>query len=103
MAVKAIEDCLNVVKFAAVAIIQAAGADGFQWTDLGAFLKSDEFQTALSAAVPEATEALAEAVSLGLMDDLELARYCYNFAVDIAAALKALPKPVVAAAVPAAV
>lgn len=92
MTVKSTEACLDVAKVVATEVIKAVMADGFQWTDLGAYLKSDAFQAAVAKAVPAVSNVPVEVASLGLMDDLELARYAYNFATDVVAAFKTQAK-----------
>lgn len=85
-------ECLYLVKVVALTVIREVKRDGFQVTDLGAFLKSAEFETALTAALTGVDEVPAELAELDLRDDLALGRAVYGVVTDVVQELRAAPK-----------
>lgn len=88
---KETQELLYVVKVAALAVIREAKKDGWQITDLGAFLKSAEFEAALSPALQGIEQVPEELAELDLRDDLALGRYAYSTVMDIVQELRAVP------------
>ncbi len=84
MSVKAIEDTLHVAEVVAVSIIKASKAG----RPLLGFVQSQDFQQAVSAALPELGQVPAEALDLTAIDDIELARYMFTTVADIVSAVK---------------
>lgn len=89
MSVKETTDILYLTKVIVLNIVREIAKDGFQVSDIGAFLKSGEFEKALQEAIAGADKVLGEVSNLSLMDDLSLARYVYNMAMDIVGEVKA--------------
>ncbi len=86
---KETQELLYLVKCVALPIVREAKKDGWQASDLGAFLKSAEFEEALGPAF-EGVEGVAnELTELDLRDDLALGRYVYGVVTDIIEELKA--------------
>jgi hypothetical protein len=65
-------------KAAIFAIVREAKRDGFQPTDMAAFLKSPEFEAAVSPALQGVEQVPAELGELDIFDDLALARTVYG-------------------------
>lgn len=85
---KGVEEVMTVVKVAVLAVLTAVKKDGWQPSDLGAFLKSPDFETALVPALKDAVEIPLELAELDFFDDLHLARAGYNMMGEVVAALK---------------
>ncbi len=92
MSVKETTDILYLTKVVVLNVVREIAKDGFQIADLGAFLKSAEFEKALGDAVTGADQVIGEVSNLSLMDDLAIARYVYNMAMDIVQEVKAAKK-----------
>lgn len=86
------EELLNLVKVMALAVLAEVKKDGWQPTDLGAFLKSPEFEAALGPALQDAPVAAQELAELDFFDGLKLARYGYGVMDEILAVLKTTVK-----------
>ncbi len=89
MATKETIDILYVAKVVTLSIVREITKDGFQAKDLGAFVKSGEFEKALVEAVNGADKVPDELSHIGLTDGLVLARYMYSFASDVIAEFRA--------------
>ena len=87
------EEILTLVKVAALAILKEVKKDGYQPKDLGAFLKSPEFEGALAPALKDAELVPSEVTELDFFDGLRLARFGYNVMDEIIDALKVAVKP----------
>ncbi len=90
--VKATEEVLKLTKVMALAVLAEVAKDGWQVSDLGAFLKSPDFEAALKPVVTDLGLVPAELTELDLWDDLELGKNVYATVQEIIAALKKLPK-----------
>ncbi len=86
------EEVLNVVKVACLAVLAEAKKDGWQPKDLGAFLKSAEFEAALAPALKDVEKVPMELAELDFFDGLRLARYGYGVMDDVLDALKGAVK-----------
>jgi hypothetical protein len=86
---KETQDLLYLVKVSTLVVLREVMKDGFQPQDLGAVLKSPEFEAALKEAMANVTQVPAELTELDLFDDLALGRYVYGMVTDIVAELKA--------------
>lgn len=80
---KNIEELLSLGKVVTISILQAVSKDGFQLSDLGAFLKSDEFEKAVGPAIQGLDLALQEASDIDLIEGLKLARLGYAMVDEI--------------------
>ncbi len=87
--VKETQELLYMVKAAALSIIREVKKDGFQLTDIGAFLKSAEFETAVVLAITGIEQVPEELAELDLRDDLALGRYIYGVVMDVVQELRA--------------
>lgn len=86
------EELLTLVKVMVLATLAEVTKDGFQPKDLGAFLKSPEFEAALGPAVAEIQLAPLELTELDFFDGLHLARHAYACMDDVLDALKVAVK-----------
>lgn len=89
---KETQDLLYLVKCVALPIVREVKKDGFQPTDLGAFLKSPEFEAALKPAIEGTENVPAELAELDLLDDLALGKYAYGIVMDIVQEIRAAQK-----------
>jgi hypothetical protein len=76
--VKNLKEVLTLGTVVTVCIVKEVLKDGFQVTDLGAFLKSPEFEAAVKPAVEGVEQVPLEATELDLFDGLELSRHAYT-------------------------
>lgn len=88
MTVKDTKDILYLAKVIVLNILREVLKDGFQPSDLLAFVKSAEFATAVQVAYDGIENVPGELEKIGLMDGIELARYGYGFWSDIVQELK---------------
>lgn len=72
------KEVLTLAKVVAVEIVKQVKKDGFQVTDLGAFLKSPEFEAALGPALQDIQLVPAEMGELGVIDGVALGRFAYD-------------------------
>ena len=86
------EDFLTLAKIVAVAILKEVQKDGWQPSDLGAFLKSPDFEAALVPAVKDAHLVPQELSELDLFDGLKLAKFAYGVMDDILDEIKSTVK-----------
>ena len=89
---KETQDLLDLVKVTAICILKEVKKDGFQPADLGAFLKSADFEAALKPALENVALVPVELTELDLWDDLALAKYGYGVWQEVQAELKAVVK-----------
>lgn len=89
---KETEDCLYLAKVVAINVLREVKRDGFQPMDLGAFLKSAEFEKAIHQAMENVDKVSSEVAELDFFDGLSLGRYVYLMASDILGELRALSK-----------
>lgn len=82
------EEVLTVIKAAVVAVLREAKRDGWQPKDLGAFLKSADFEAALAPALKDIEKVPAELTELDFFDGLRLARFGYGVMDDVLDELK---------------
>ncbi len=87
---KETKDWLYLSKVVALCIIREVQKDGFQVADIGAFLKSGEFEGALREALKDTNKVQDEIAELDFFDGIELARYAYSTADDILDEIRAL-------------
>lgn len=80
---KNIEELMDLGKIVTISILKAVSKDGFQMADLGAFLKSDEFEKAVGPALDGINLALEEASDIDLIEGLKLARLGYAMVDEI--------------------
>lgn len=90
--VKNLKEILTVVKVASIVVIREVVKDGYQHKDLGAFLKSPEFEAAIKPAIEDAHLAVSEVTELDFFDGLDLGRHVYTMADEILDELKKLKK-----------
>ncbi len=90
--VKATLEVLKLTKVVALSILAEVAKDGWQPSDLGAFLKSPDFEAVLKPVVADLAAVPAELTELDLWDDLELGKTVYATVQEVIAALKKLPK-----------
>lgn len=90
--VKETKDVVTLGKVVTVEIVKAVCKDGFQLADLGAFLRSPDFEKAVVQAVDGIELVPVEAADFGLLDGLELGKHVYSCVTDIVAELKACAK-----------
>lgn len=90
---KETQELLYATKVAILAVVREAKKDGWQPTDLGAFLKSAEFEAAVGPAVQGAEGVIDELGELDIWDDLVLGKYVYSMVTDIVGELRALRTP----------
>lgn len=77
--IKETKDVLDlVIGCVAMEIVKEIKKDGFQITDLGAFIKSPEFEAKLGAAIENIALVPSEAVEIDLFDGIALGRYAYG-------------------------
>jgi hypothetical protein len=89
---KETQELLYLVKCIALPIVREVKKDGFQKTDLLAFLKSAEFEKALEPAIAGADAVPSELGELDLRDNLALGRYAYDTVMDIVEEIRATTK-----------
>jgi hypothetical protein len=82
------EELLYAVKVAVLAVVREAQKDGWQPKDLGAFLKSPEFEAALAPALSDVGVVGNELMEVDFFDGLRLARYCYGIMDEVLDELK---------------
>ncbi len=82
------KDVIALAQVVAIAIIVEIKKDGFQIADLGAFLKSPDFEAALGPALENISLVPAEVTELDVFDGLSLARAGYELATSVIAELK---------------
>ena len=87
---KETKDCLYLGKVVTLCILREVRKDGFQAKDLGAFLKSGEFEVAVKEAVTNIDQVLLEVAELDFFDGLDLGKYAYSMTNDILDEVKAL-------------
>lgn len=87
---KNVKDCLYLGKVVTLCILREVKKDGFQYKDLGAFLKSAEFEAAVAEAVKDVDQVVPELTELDFFDGLDLGKYVYSSVNDILDELKAL-------------
>lgn len=87
---KETEDCLYLAKVVALNVLREVKRDGFQVTDLGAFLKSAEFEKAVTLALENVDLVKNEVAELDFFDGLHLGRYAYLMAMDILGEIRSL-------------
>ena len=90
--VKETKDVATLGKVVTVAILKEAAKDGFQWGDLGAFLKSPDFEKAVAEAVVGIEVVPSEMAELGVLDSVELGKHVYGCTMEVVDAFKALTK-----------
>lgn len=90
--VKATEEVLVLVKTVALSIIAEVSKDGYQMTDLLAFLKSPELEKSLAPVVKDLTMVPAELTELDVWDDIELGKFAYGIVQELVGALKTVVK-----------
>jgi hypothetical protein len=88
MSVKETKDVLNVIRVIAIAVIEEIRRDGYQWTDLGAFLGSPEFESAVTDAASGIEQVPLELATMGFLDTIEIGRATYDVVHDILKSLK---------------
>lgn len=88
---KETQELLYATKVAILAVVRESKKDGWQVTDLGAFLKSAEFETAIGPALEGVEVVPEELAELDFRDDLALGRYAYGVVMDIVQELRAAP------------
>lgn len=88
--VKETKDCLYLSKVITLCVLREVKKDGFQIRDLGAFLKSGEFEGAVGEALKDIDKVDDEVLELDFRDGLELSRYVYGMADDILDEVRAL-------------
>lgn len=79
-------------KVVTLAILAEVKKDGFQMQDLGAFLKSPEFEAAVRPAVENIDLVGPELAELDFFDGLALGKAAYAAADEVLAAIKAAVK-----------
>lgn len=82
------KEVLNLAKVVALAIVKEVKKDGFQVTDLGAFLKSAEFDASLQPALTDIALVPMEMGELGLIDGVALGRHAYEMVQEVMEALR---------------
>lgn len=87
-----VEESKDVLDFAigvvAKEIVKEIKRDGFQVTDLGAFLKSPEFETKLAQALDGIQLVPSEMTEVDLFDGINLGRHAYGLIVDLMEEIK---------------
>ncbi len=83
------KEVLTLAKVVALAVVKEAKKDGFQIADLGAFLKSPEFEAALVPALADIQLVPQEMGELGLIDGVALGRAAYEMVQEVMEALRA--------------
>jgi DNA-binding transcriptional MerR regulator len=87
---KETKDWLYVGKVVVLNILREARKDGFQMKDIGAFLKSPEFEGALREAIKDTDKVDEEILEMDFFDGLDIARYGYSMMDDILGEFRAL-------------
>lgn len=80
--IKETKEMISLVGFIAVHICKEIKKDGFQYTDLVSYLKSDEFDAVLKPAVDGALMIPAEVTDIGFFEGVELSRHIYDVVVE---------------------
>jgi len=88
LGVKETKEVLNLIKAVGVSIAVASKVDGWQKSDLLAFLKSAEVEAALQPAIDGAELVTAEVAEIDVLDGLSLGRHAYACMDEIVDALK---------------
>ncbi len=89
---KATVEVIELVKVVAASIIAEVAKDGFQPTDLAAFLQSDAFTKKLAPVIDDIGLVLPEVTELDVWDDIAIGKEVYGVVQEIIADLKALKK-----------
>ncbi len=89
---KETKEVVTLGKVVTLAILAEVKKDGFQVKDLGAFLKSPEFEKAVVPAVENVELVASEVTELDFFDGLALSKHAYACADEILDALKATVK-----------
>jgi len=92
MGIKNIKEVLTLIKVICICILKEVVKDGFQWQDLGAFLKSPEFEAALKPAVEDIQKVPAEAMDLDFFEGISLGKKIYTDIMEILDVLKTVVK-----------
>ena len=69
-------------------VVKEIKRDGFQPSDLGAFLKSPQFDAKLAAALDGVQLVPSELTEIDLFDGVSLSRHAYGLTVDLMEVLK---------------
>lgn len=81
------EESKDILDFAigvvAMEIVKEIKKDGFQVTDLAAFLKSPEFETKLAQALDGINLVPSEMTEVDLFDGISLGRHAYGLVVEL--------------------
>lgn len=89
---KETKEVVTLGKVVTLAILAEVKKDGFQAKDLGAFLKSPEFEAAVRPAVENVELVGPELAELDFFDGLDLGKHTYACITDILDAVKATVK-----------
>ena len=87
--VKETKEVVTLAEVVTVAILQEVKKDGFQVADLGAFLKSADFEKAVAPALQGIENVPAELTELDLFDGLELGKHTYGMVQNVLGVMKA--------------
>ena len=79
---------LDLFRAIGVAIARKVKEDGFQKSDLLAFLKSEEFEKAVEPAIKDANLVIPELQDLSWFEGIKLGRHSYDIVQDVLAELK---------------
>lgn len=82
------KDVLKLVEVVAVAIIKESCKDGFQITDLGAFLKSPAFEAAVGPAMEGIEKVPGELSDLSWLESIQFGRAVYDSVMNIVEEIK---------------
>jgi hypothetical protein len=83
------KELLSLISAVGVAIVVASKKDGWQLSDLLAFLKSPEVDAALASAIADIAVIPAEVVELDVFDGIDLGRHAYACMDKVVDALRA--------------
>lgn len=89
---KETKELLYLVKCITLPIVREAKKDGFQATDILAFVKSPEFEAAVMPAVDGAELIDDEFAEIDVLDGLSLGKYVYGLVMDIVEEVRAAQK-----------
>lgn len=86
--IKNLKEVLALLQLLTTETCKAIGKDGFQPKDLLAFLEAEDFNEKLQAAMEDFSEVAGEAMDVGLLEGIDLARTAQRIITEAVAALK---------------
>ena len=86
--IKETQDVIKLVGVVVKSILTEVKKDGFQVTDLAAFLKSPEWASSLEEALKDAPMIVLEVADISWLEGFELGKDVYDLVTDVLATLQ---------------